>query len=129
MITRIDRNTTAVLAQRVQEALAPLGAELGIVIKIGGGKFGPGYYEPKLRLSLVTEAGVVASPEAVAFQRYAHLIGFASTDLGREFLNRGQRFKLTGYRTRAPKRPLLAVEVATGKPFAFPVVMVKDRLI
>ena len=89
------------------------------------------YSETGVKLSVefvtVTEAGNDARAEE-DFKRYAKLDGLEPTDLGRSFSCAGTRFTITGYRSRARKRPILARNEATGRTHIFDAPSVRSFL-
>lgn len=119
-IEKMDPTTARLLAKRMEELLAPLAAEFGLKVQVGGGKYDEGSYSPKATLSVVAKDGTVLDPAAVAFKQYAPLIGMQGSDLGREFNLNGRTFRISGYKPASRKMPVLGVDVATGRSYKFP---------
>ena len=55
-------------------------------------------------------------------------MGLCPEDLGRRFQWQGQTFELAGYNVRAPKMPVIARSVGTGKLYKFRVEDIKRLL-
>lgn len=123
-ITKFSPPVCKLLDQRIKDALAPLAAEFGVQIKIGGGSYLGGSYKPKFEVSVVTEGGLAMTPEAEAFKQCAAMLGFKPDDLGRAFVANGMTMKVTGYRPRASARPILAT-TADGNTYVFPTDAIK----
>lgn len=69
-----------------------------------------------------TKNGVnTSSKEALAWIRDGHMWGIPSPvdALGETIVSAGKAYAFAGLRTRAPKRPLLFIEVDTGKQYVF----------
>jgi hypothetical protein len=126
-ITKFDPATCRALSDRIKAALQPLAESLGVTITMGGGKYEAGYYDPKLRVSVVGADGTIGSPEAAAFRQLAHLYGLKAEDLGKTFRAQGDTLTITGLRTRAAKRPIVA-RATSGKSYVFPAEDVKRLL-
>lgn len=89
----------------------------------GGGSFDPsehGSARWKLVATPVVD-GEVKSREALEFERMATLYGFEPSDLGKTFMSRGRRFKITGLKTRRHKYPISAECLDDGKGYKFPI--------
>lgn len=128
-IMTFDKATCAIVRERVVQLLAPLKEEFGIAIKPAGGSFSPGAFTMKVEMAVVSADGNVETPEAQAFRMGARMLGMEATDLGREFVCQGRRFKIAGYRARSSKRPIAAIEVETGKQYVFEISAVKSGLV
>lgn len=128
-ITTFNPTVCKLLDQRIKDALAPLAAEFGIQIKIGGGSYLGGSYKPKFEVAVITADGTVLTPEAMAFKQCAGMLGLKPDDLGRTFPSAGNRtMKITGYRTRAHRRPITATCAEDGKTYVFETEAVKRAL-
>jgi hypothetical protein len=109
-ITTIDRSTAQQLSKEVEEALSAIAARHGLTLSMGGGKFSPATYMPKVTFGCVAESGVPAE-----FTRLCRLYGLASTDYGRVFRrNNGDLARITGIHIRRRRFPI-GVEI-NGKP-------------
>jgi hypothetical protein len=82
----------------------------------------------KVECSIVTlsESGVnLSSPEAQGWMVMASMRGFADREaaqaaLGATFTSQGRTFVFLGYKTRSPKRPVVARCQQDGKEYIFP---------
>lgn len=126
-ITTFNPTVCKLLDQRIKDALAPLAAEFGVQIKIGGGSYLGGSYKPKFEVAVIAADGLAMTPEAEAFKQCAAMLGFKPDDLGRSFKANGRTFKITGYRPRAHRQPIMAT-TDDGKTYVFPVDAVKRAL-
>lgn len=111
-------------AKRIQEGLrAALDAAakgLGVRIISSRMTYSPGgSFSVKFEGGEVGADGSAASREVEAFVRSAHHFGLQPGDLGRTFKAAGATFRVSGLSPRSPKRPVLAVDVTTGKTFKF----------
>lgn len=63
----------------------------------------------------------LGSKEAQAFVAFGRSLGFADPEsaLGKTFTSGGVEYVFVGYRSRAPKRPVLARRVSDGRSFIF----------
>ena len=62
------------------------------------------------------------------FIKHASLYGLKEDDFGAEFHSNGELFRITGFKPRARKYPVLAEKVRDGKTYKFPVERVKAAL-
>lgn len=126
-ITTFNPTVCKLLDQRIKDALAPLAAEFGVQIKIGGGSYLGGSYKPKFEVAVIAADGLAMTPEAEAFKQCAAMLGFKPDDLGRTFTSGGRTMTIIGYRPRAHARPIIA-STADGKTYVFPTDAVKRAL-
>lgn len=108
----IDKATAKALSAEVEKALAEVAKRHGLTVAVKGGTYDSGMYRPKVEFS-------TDDRESAEFTKYAHLFGLAPEDFGREFVSGGRTFKISGLAMRSSVRPILAVEVATGRTFKF----------
>ncbi len=91
--------------------------ELGIVVKIGGGRYDHNSAYWKIEVAEKNEAGVVVSKEAEDFKLYAQLYGLEPDDLGRKFKDSGDDCEIIGLNTGAPKYPIQVLK--NGRTFRY----------
>jgi len=127
-IKAFDRATCGIVAKRVQDALATLATELGVVINVRGGSYTPGQYTCKLEIATVSDDGTVKTRAAEAFTTLARLYGMSPDDLGKTFRMNGEPYTITGLATRRSKRPVIAKN-GKGKEYVFAVEDVKRALL
>lgn len=127
MHTKIDKALFNALRPILAQAARDLGDTLGINVALGSASYARDEASGsiKLELSAVAADGTVLTKEASHFRQEAHFHGFKPDDLGREFTSNGKRFRVSGLRTKARTKPILAVEVATGKEYIWPADTVK----
>lgn len=128
-MSKITPTVCKLLDARIKAALGPLAEEFGVQIKIGGGSYLGGSYKPKFEIAAIAADGIAMTPEAEAFRQCATMLGLKPDDLGRTFTTAGRKtMKITGYRPRAHKHPVLAVCVEDGKTYVFGLDTVKAKL-
>lgn len=82
-------------------------------------------YKVECSVVNLSETGVnVSSPEAQGWLIVASMRGFADRDaakavLGTTFVSQGRTFTFLGYKTRSPKRPVVARCEQDGKTYVF----------
>ena len=72
-----------------------------------------------VRVSIPRPDGTTIQPERALFEVMAPEYGLQSEDFGREFLSRGERFRITGIDPRRPPYPVSAVRIPDGKGYKF----------
>ena len=114
-IETMDRASVKVLAIAVEQAMKQVAEDFGVTYAYKGGTFDPGtgVFYPKGEFSL-PDSG------RRAFERDAHQFGLTSEHFGATFVSNGQEFRVTGINTRAPKYPIKATCLLSGKPYKFP---------
>ena len=125
---RFDRAAVRAIRDRLQQALQPLGKELGMVIDVAGGSFTEANIVFKVEVATVGENGQVHNREAEDFKRMASLIGMKPEDLGREVAIIGRRYKIKGWLTKSKRYPILAESIPGGRDFKLPLHEVKLAL-
>lgn len=112
-----DKRAFRSLGAEIEAELKELAVRHGIQIAYTGGMLGMNKATMKLDISLVRTDG--KSPEALAFEQSAHILGFEPSDLYRKFVFRRKEYKIVGAKMTARKNPILAEEVATGRTYIF----------
>lgn len=127
---KIDNTLFNLLRDKLPAAVKGLEEELGIKIELGRGSMDRSYKVGtlKLELSSVGEDGTAENREALDFKRMAPLYGMKADDLGREFAAGGKRYKISGWRIKAPAKPILAARVDNGKEYIWALEDVKMYL-
>lgn len=126
-ITQFDRPTVKALRERLDEALADVGLELGLSIKAGNARFGPTNVTFKVEAAVLDAEGSAQTKEATEFKQLAPLYGLQEADLGRTFMFRGKPYEIVGAKFNSPKYPILARN-RSGKVYKFQVEDVKRLL-
>ncbi len=111
-------------------AVGVLGEEAskhGMTISYKGGSFARDGSLATIKFEMLAPnaSGEIESPEAKDFKRYAKQYGFEPEDLGSEFTHRGEKFRITGLKTRRRRFPISAERIKDGRGFKFPVEAVK----
>lgn len=127
-VKSIDRATCQQLDARIAAALQPLAKELGLVIKMKGGKYSATNILFKVEVSVIAEDGTVATPEAETFKRLAVHYGLQPTDLNREFIASGVSYRITGLNTKRSRFPISAKRCHDGAGFKFSEDTVRNAL-
>ncbi len=100
----------------IQDKLNEVGTELGLTIELGG----ISYTDTDFTIKIKARLEGALSQEGRDYEVYKILKGLP--DLGTEFItDKGHTMIITGYRTRAKKRPVLLKEVSTDKVYAMDV--------
>lgn len=127
-IKAFDKATAKELAKEIEATLLGIADRYGIQIKAGGGSFTNSSLTFKLECAVIGDNGEVQSREVEDFKRFANVYGLAADDLGKEFASNGKRFKITGLRTKARTKPILATNVQDGKLYIFAAESVARKL-
>ena len=114
-IETMDRASVKMLATAVEQAMKQVADDFGVTFAYKGGTYDPatGVFTPKGQFSL-PDSG------RRAFERDAYQFGLTADQFGATFVSNGQEFRVTGINTRAPKYPIKATCLLSGKPYKFP---------
>lgn len=123
-ISSIDRTFLRIFREEAEKTLEALGTKYGISISLGNASFTANNASFKLQLATTGTDGVANTKEITNFKLYAAGFGLQETDLNREFIDGGKKYKIVGLLPRSYKNPIV-VERADGKQFKFPA----DRLV
>ena len=117
-ITKIDRDACRTINALI-ENLRERADELGLDLKVGGGKFDPvgGTFNPKVEFSVRQVDGV--DRERAEFNRHAMMYGLKPEHFGAKFLNNGTEYALVGFELKKPKFSFRGRRVADGKALLF----------
>jgi hypothetical protein len=121
-IKQFDGTSVRKIMDEAREALEPIAEKYGLVLS----RKGSTYHRDSLPVMLqflikqTDTDGNILTAEAKDFQKYAVMFGLKPEDLGREFVSRGETFRITGLKPKSPKFPVLAENVRSGKSFKFP---------
>lgn len=107
----MDKFKAQMLSAAIEKKLKELEEEHGITIQMQGGKFDTMSFTPKIVIAELSEDGLAMTPELQSLQ------DFHPELVGKEFMLNGAAVRFTGFRTRAPKRPLMYTEIHTGKKY------------
>lgn len=107
----ITRQDAKRLGEEVQAALAEVADKYGLQVEVRGGTYDSGSFKP--RVEFKTQGSDEATYNLYR-EMYINLPEFGTT-----FKSQGRTFRISGFAPRSTKRPVLAVEVATGKTYKF----------
>lgn len=124
----MDRDKVKQLRKSLEVALNAVENEMNVKVNIGSARYSKNDCIFKLEIADIQENGEVFNREAADFKMYACTYGLDPYDLGKEFSHGGERFRITGLKTRRHKFPVSAVGVENGKQYKFPVDIVKFAL-
>jgi|AntRauTorcE11898_2_1112593.scaffolds.fasta_scaffold02443_8 hypothetical protein len=113
----IDKTTLRKSIRPALDAkLKELSEELGIEITTANASFDPSGMNGdfKLKLAILSENGVVETPERTAYKQYHAMYGLPENGLDQTVVISNRRFRVAGIRTRAPKNNIL-LEALDGK--------------
>lgn len=102
-----------IITEACREALEKVAADLGLTVKIGGGRYDPtvGTFVPKISFSTADSAERL-------FARLAPSWGLEPDDIGKRFTSGRRTFTISGIRERARKQPILATDEG-GQTYQF----------
>ena len=119
----IDAKLIRKLRVSIDKAIADLGKEHGVILETGNASYSDNNFTIKVEGSQMVGDNVMTK-EAVAY-RHNSMHEQTGLELFERFTYNRMWFKVTGYRTRASKRPILCHNQTTGKDHVFPISMVK----
>jgi len=120
----IDAKLIRMLRESIADAIADIGKEHGVILETGNASFSDNNFTLKIEGSQMVGDNVMTK-EAVAY-RMNRMHEQTGLELFERFTYNRMWFKVTGYRTRATKRPILCHNQTTGKDHVFPISMVKE---
>lgn len=124
----INTNTLKAFRGDFAKAVAELEKKHGIKLNLGNIRYDAESFRTTMTAVNTKEtksAGITASPEALDFKQYAESFGLKATDLGRVFINRGDKYKIIGLKPRSHKYPIIAERVIGGQRYKFSVAAIK----
>ena len=72
----------------------------------------------QLKVAVLDSSGKAITEEVDSFRSNAKLFGFEPSDLGREFIFRGQSYTICGFKSKSRKYPVIA-RSDNGKDYKF----------
>ncbi len=128
--TTFDRATVKLVRAAIEAALKSVEDEFNISVELGSSSYARdgSNCTYKVQCAAKTADGKSLSPERKDFVVYAPLSGIPADSLDKEFRTGGKTFRITGWRRRAPKRPVLAESLGSGKAYVFPATTVASAL-
>jgi hypothetical protein len=126
--TIITREQVRDLRERLDLILQDVADRFGCRAQIGTMRFTANNVRVPIEFSLVTEDGMVKSPEADAFTANAWRYGLHAEELGRWFTSHsGRKMRIVGCSLRSWRYPIIG-ESETGARFKFAGTTVRQSL-
>ena len=119
----IDNKLTRMLRADIADAIQDIGKEHGVVLEVRPGSYSTNNFTFKIEGSQMV-GDEVMTKEAVAYREHS-MHEQTGLELFSEFTDGGETFKVTGFRTRASKRPILCRSLRSGRDYGFPINLVK----
>jgi len=123
----MNRDTARTIERRVLTLLAPLENDGQLKISPKGGTMGSTFVTLKIEVAEVAKDGTTASREAADFKAWAKFYGLHADDLGKEFVDRGERYEIVGLKPKSHKFPILGRN-RNGTIYKFPAEAFKQAL-
>jgi len=129
-VTKFGQANVREILEECQKALAPIAEKYGLTLDRKGRTYQHDALPVMFQLLIkeTTEDGTVLTAAGKDFQKYAALYGLKAEDFGREFRHQGETFRISGFKPKSRKYPVLADNVKTGKTFKFMVETVEAGL-
>lgn len=132
-ITTMDRTSFRQVQAEAMKALQTVAEQFGLTVSPNCGMIDTtrGICTLKFDFLVRTETadGEVLDRKAIDFQTYAPQFDLETTDLHREFVFRGERYRVVGLTPRSFKFPVIAEKLSSGQTFKFPVETVKNHFV
>ena len=126
-VTKIDRPTLRLLAEEIAAAAQSVAQKHGLNIRYDGGQYAGLFGTVRLKVSTISDNGVVESEERREWGLYCTSFGFKPEHLDKPFTVRGYDYKISGLKAASGKYPILGLR-SDGKTFKFPAEVVKRAL-
>jgi len=130
-ITTIDKDACRLIRNTLDQALAPVAAQLGVSLKAGHISYALDGKTANVKLEVATLGtdGLAVDKDAEYFKKNAQWMGMKPEDLGRKFKHwDGKEYELIGYNPRAATFPFLCRYLRTGTVYKLSTDMVKSGL-
>ena len=110
----LDRKRVQNLSNDLDRVLKEFAEKNGLSVQTGSIRFSSTDFTVKVKI-FDTESGDV---EQVEFEKYCSAFNLIKSDYRRPFEHNGKTFKLTGFKPRSPKFPILATN-SNGEQYKF----------
>jgi hypothetical protein len=129
-LTQFNQVNVRAILEECREALEPVAEKYGLTLDRKGRTYQHDSLPVMFQLLVkqMTEDGTVLTAAAKEFQRYAPMYGFDKDDLGKTFTTHQGSYRISGWKPRSRKYPILGECVRSGKTFKFMVEQVKAGL-
>jgi len=115
------------MRQEINAALKAIADKYDVTILAQGGSYNEQMVQFKLTCTTKGENGEVETKEAKDFKAYAMMYGLQKEDLGREFSNGFDKYKITGLKPRS-RKCVIAQRVGSSHSYKFDPNTVKKML-
>lgn len=110
-ISKFDKPTLRSLREDVDQALRAVAEKHGITLSLGSIKFDATSFTGQLKATVLNPATGVVPTEEREFHAYARMFGFEPSDYRRVVRIDGVEYRMIGFKTRAPRRPVVLERV------------------
>jgi hypothetical protein len=117
-VKNLDKAGSTVVMNAALEALQAVAKEYGCTVSRKGWTYGGSYAKVSFEFALVKSDGSTMDSRAVAFVEAAGLFGLKPTDLGRIINIKGELFKITGFKPRSTRYPVVLERVKDSRTFS-----------
>ena len=117
-VKQLDRSTVRFLLGWIIQDLQSLSEGLGVVIYLGDLTLGQNKSWFQLKITALDFNGDPLTEEMESFYRNAVCYGFTRSDLDKEFIYKGQAYKICGWSCKSHKYPVIA-RSRDGKKYNF----------
>jgi len=122
-----NKTNLATLRAEIEDALGKVGARHGLEFDLGNCKYDGSGKRCHFVKAIFSQIGESEAADDWSF--YSRMVGLEHVDLGAQFQSRGETFSVSGYRSRATKRPVLCTREKDGKSFAFTTDTIKSKFV
>ncbi len=113
----MNKDQLRLIRKQMSAALADIEKETGVTFNVGNITYTENSAKVTVKVCTQDKSGNVISPEADAFRVNAMAYGLMKEDLFKEITLGGKRYKITGLKTRARKKPIMLQDVLTEKNY------------
>ena len=123
-----DRGTVRQIMTEIERAVKEVAARHGLEFSHQRAKFSSTELATRVTLKTVGTAAVMEDFGRMQFPVLAHRLGLPEDALGQQFNHRGYGYTIVDLKLERPKYPVSCKRMLDGKPFKFPVLIVKNAL-
>lgn len=129
-IKAMDRATVRQINKEAEKAMREIAEKYGLVLEPKTARYTNSDVVLKFKCLVkeTTEDGEVLDTDAKNLKRYAFRHGLGEDAYGKEFVQAGDTFRITGYKPKGRKYPIIAENVKTGKKYKFPLTSIQFYL-
>lgn len=108
----MTRSEAKTFRTKLDNALKTLAKETGYKLEVGSISFGANNFSAKIKGAEISDDGIAKTPEREALK-------FTEFNYGDRFQWGTETYKITGYKRRSRKYPVLAESEKTGRTYKF----------